>query len=81
MCVCVQGSMTEGRVPKEASVKLSVLLATALTPETTTSMLFKDAADAEAGAVEVAGRAARDAAGQYQSAVRLQNMSGQVSSL
>lgn len=74
----MQGAKTSGRVPREATVSVSITLATALTGESTTSMVFRDAAEAETGAIEVAGSSAAAAAEQYQSAVRLQNMTGQV---
>lgn len=74
----VQGAKTSGRVPREATISVTIALATALTGEHTNSMVFKDAADAENSANEIAGRAAAAAAEQYQSAVRLQNMTGQV---
>ena len=74
----MQGAKTSGRVPREATVSVSITLATALTGEATTSMVFRDAAEAENGAIEVAGSSAAAAAEQYQSAVRLQNMTGQV---
>ncbi|KAL0026873.1 hypothetical protein WJX77_008203 [Trebouxia sp. C0004] len=72
-----KGAKTSGRVPREATVSVSITLATALTGESTTSMVFRDAAEAEDGAIEVAGSSAAAAAEQYQSAVRLQNMTGQ----
>ena len=59
-------------------MSVSITLATALTGESTTSMVFRDAAEAETGAIKVAGSSAAAAAEQYQSAVRLQNMTGQV---
>lgn len=74
----MQGAKTSGRVPREATVSVSITLATALTGESTTSMVFRDAAEAETGAIKVAGSSAAAAAEQYQSAVRLQNMTGQV---
>lgn len=74
----LQGAKTSGRVPREATVSVSITLATALTGDSTTSMVFRDAAEAENGAIEVAGSSAAAAAEQYQSAVRLQNMTGQV---
>ena len=76
MICSLQGAKTSGRVPREATVSVSIILATALTGESTTSMVFRDAA--EANAIEVAGSSAAAAAEQYQSAVRLQNMTGQV---
>lgn len=74
----VQGAKTSGRVPREATISVTITLATALTGQHTSSMVFKDAADAENSANEIAGRAAAAAAEQYQSSVRLQNMTGQV---
>ena len=74
----MQGAKTLGRVPREVTVSVSIALATALTGESTTSMVFRDAAEAGNGAIEVAGSSAAAAADQYQSAVRLQNMTGQV---
>ena len=70
--------MTAGRLPKEASIRLSITLATALTGESTTSMVFRDMSDAEKGAVELAGSSTSNVVEQYQSAARLQNMTGQV---
>lgn len=72
-----KGAKTLGSVPREATVSVSITLATALTGESTTSMVFRDAAEAGNGAIEVAGSSAAAAADQYQSAVRLQNMTGQ----
>lgn len=74
----VQGQMTSGRIPREATLQLSVELSTALTSETAASELYRDTADASNGAVELAGRAVSAATEQYQSALRLQNMTGQV---
>lgn len=70
--------MTPGRLPREATLELSVELSTALTSETTASELYRDIADARNGAVELAGRASRAVTEQYQSALRLQNLTGQV---
>lgn len=74
----IQGAMTSGRIPREATMQLSVELSTALTSETAASQLYRDTADASNGAVELAGRAVSAATEQYQSALRLQNMTGQV---
>ena len=74
----MQGAKTSGRIPREATLKLSLSLSTALSSESITSELFKDANDAAAGALDLAGAAAFAATEQYQSAVRLQNMTGQV---
>lgn len=74
----MQGAMTAGRLPKEASIRLSITLATALTGESTTSMVFRDMSDADKGAVELAGSSTSNVVEQYQSAARLQNMTGQV---
>ena len=70
--------MTPGRIPREATLQLSVELSTALTSETTASQVYRDTADAANGAIELAGAAASAATVQYQSALRLQNMTGQV---
>lgn len=79
-CVCyvMQGAKTSGRIPREATLKLSLSLSTALSSESVTTELFKDASDAAAGALDLAGTAACAATEQYQSAVRLQSMTGQV---
>lgn len=53
-------------------------LSTALSGESTVSEVYKDASDAAAGAVDLAGSAASTVTEQYQSAIRLQNMTGQV---
>ena len=63
---------------REATLQLSVEMSTALTSETTASELYRDTIGASNGAVELAGRAGRAATEQYQSALRLQNMTGQV---
>ena len=78
VCCKLQGAVTSGRIPREATLQLSVEMSTALTNETTASELFRDTADASNGAVELAGRASRAATEQYQSALRLQNLTGQV---
>lgn len=74
----LQGAKTSGRIPREATLKLSLSLSTALSGEATTSQLFRDSNDAAAGSIDVAGAAAAAATEQYQAAVRLQNMTGQV---
>ena len=74
----LQGAVTIGRISREATLQLSVEMSTALTSETTASELFRDTTDASNGAVELAGRASRAATEQYQSALRLQNLTGQV---
>ena len=74
----LQGAMTLGRIPREATLRLSVELSTALTSETTASTVYRDSADAANGATELAGTAARAVTEQYHSALRLQNMTGQV---
>lgn len=78
VCCLLQGAVTSGRISREATLQLSVELSTALTSETTASQLYRDTADASNGAVELAGRAGRAATEQYQSALRLQNLTGQV---
>ena len=78
VCCNLQGAVTFGRISKEATLQLSVEMSTALTSETTASELYRDTADASSGAVELAGRASRAAMEQYQSALRLQNLTGQV---
>ena len=70
--------MTEGRLPKEASLQISTTLSTALTPEATTSQLCRNTFDADAGAIDLAGASAAGIAEQYESAIRLQSMTGQV---
>lgn len=70
--------MTPGRIPREATLQLAVELSTALTSETLASQVFRDTADAASGSIELAGSAASAATEQYQSALRLQNMTGQV---
>ena len=74
----MQGSVTPGRISREATLQLSVEMSTALTSETTASVLYRDTADASRAAVELAGKAAAAAVDQYHSALRLQNMTGQV---
>lgn len=70
--------MTPGRIPREATLQLAVEMSTALTSETTASELYRDTGDASSGAVELAGKAAAAVVDQYHSALRLQNMTGQV---
>lgn len=79
--IWLQGAKTSGRIPREAMLKLSITLSTALSSESTTSELYKDANDAAAGAIDLAGAAASAVTEQYQSAIRLQNMTGQVTTL
>lgn len=79
-CMRLQGAKTSGRIPREATLQLSLTLSTALSGESTTNELYRDAADAAAGALDLAGAAASTVTEQYQSAVRLQNMTGQVCS-
>ena len=62
-------------------LKLTITLSTALSSESSTSELYKDASDAAAGALDLAGAAASAVTEQYQSAIRLQNMTGQVTLL
>ncbi|KAL3153047.1 hypothetical protein ABBQ38_012071 [Trebouxia sp. C0009 RCD-2024] len=72
-----KGSVTPGRIPREATLQLAVEMSTALTSETTASELYRDTGDASSGAVELAGKAAAAVVDQYHSALRLQNMTGQ----
>ena len=74
----MQGAKTSGQIPREATLKLSLSLSTALSSESVATELFKDASDAAAGALDLAGTAAFAATEQYQSAVRVQDMTGQV---
>lgn len=74
----LQGSVTPRRISREATLQLTVEMSTALTSETTARGLYRDTADATSATVELAGKAAAAAVEQYHSALRLQNMTGQV---
>lgn len=76
----LQGAQTEGRLPREALLQLSVGLGTAVSdaPQQATA-LYASLDDARAGVTALAGAAARAAAGGYASTMRLQAMMGEVS--
>ena len=75
----LQGAMTDERVPQEALVQTGVSLGSAVGGEPQQqAALYASLDDAQAGAVAVAGAAAQSATEGYASAVRLQQMMGQV---
>ncbi|KAK9815884.1 hypothetical protein WJX72_011277 [[Myrmecia] bisecta] len=72
-----KGALTEGRVPKEATVKVEVSAQTPLTEPQSQACLYTSVRAAEEDAVRLAATAAAAACESYASAVRLQALAGQ----
>jgi hypothetical protein len=74
-----QGVMTEGRIPKEATVKLEVRMGSAVGGQAQPqSRVFSSVAEAREAAPGLAGGVAKAATDAYVSAVRLQSLMGEV---
>ena len=78
---CVQGTMTEGRVPKEAGVQLQATTGSAMGGVGQPCLrAFTDVKAALDGLLSLAGMSAAAATADYASQARVQAMTGQVQS-
>lgn len=78
-CYALQGAMTEGRFPREATVQLAMTMGTSVGGEAgQMSRLFSSIDRAQEGVAELAGSSAAAAAQLYESTARVQALTGQV---
>ena len=79
LLLCMQGATTEERLPKEATVRATMVLGTSVGGEADeTSHLFSSIDRAQEGVAALAGSSAAAAVQLYESTARVQAMTGQV---